>query len=327
MDIRIGAQVVGQEGSLGESMGLAAGDVLTGIDGTDVADFATLRGLLGRKKFGDDLHGIYIFGSDIRAARNASFSSGLGQLREVCCTSDRDFDLPSQAPQSAYTPVAQEIKDKSSTYAQSAGPVNTTVALRKEAKLQGVNSVEVWDCGTQCYDEAMIEQGGADVEDEFDRRRKLAVWLGDPGNPFFARNIANRFWGYLMGRGLVEPIDDMRATNPASNPALLDALAADFVENGHDLKHLLRTVLNSRAYQLSSDPTPGNAADGLNTHFTRHTVKRLGAEVIADAVDAVRPFGVDVCSGLRTDGALDPEKLYAFFAALWRAAPDAGPVP
>ncbi len=125
------------------------------------------RGLYYKKEFGNDLHGVYIFGSDLRAARNASFSSGLGQIREVCCTSDRDFDLPSQSPQSAYTPVVQEIKDKSSTYAQSAGPVNTTVALRKEAKLQGENTVEVWDCGTQCYDQALIEQGGADVEGQF----------------------------------------------------------------------------------------------------------------------------------------------------------------
>ena len=127
----------------------------------------TSPGLYYKKKFGKDVHGVYIFGSDIKAARNASFSSGLGQIRELCCQSDRDFDLPSQAPQNEYTPVAQEIKDKSSSYAQSAGPVNTTVALRKEAKLQGVNSVEVWDCGTQCYDQAMIEQGGADVEGQF----------------------------------------------------------------------------------------------------------------------------------------------------------------
>jgi ABC-type branched-subunit amino acid transport system substrate-binding protein len=125
------------------------------------------RGLYYKKKYGNDLHGVYIFGSDLRSARNASFSSGLGQVREVCCESDRDFDLSAQAPQSAYTPVAQEIKDKSSTYAQSSGPVNTTVSLRKEAKLQGVDSVEVWDCGTQCYDPNLIEQGGADVEGQY----------------------------------------------------------------------------------------------------------------------------------------------------------------
>jgi hypothetical protein len=125
------------------------------------------RGFYYKKKFGNDLHGVYIFGSDLKSARNASFSSGLGQLREVCCKSDRDFDLSARAPQSEYTPVAQEIKDQSSTYAQNAGPFNTTVALRKEAKLQGVSSVKVWDCGTQCYDPQLIEQGGADVENQF----------------------------------------------------------------------------------------------------------------------------------------------------------------
>lgn len=126
---------------------------------------------------------------------------------------------------------------------------------------------------------------GAVMEDEFDRRQKLAEWATAPGNPFFARNVVNRFWGYLMGRGLVEPLDDIRATNPASNPELLDALAADFVEHEYDLKHLLRTILASRAYQLSSQVGDGNKADGSNTLFARYTVKRLTAEQVADAVD------------------------------------------
>ncbi len=126
---------------------------------------------------------------------------------------------------------------------------------------------------------------GPVMDDEFDRRKRLADWMTAPDNPLFARNVVNRFWGYLMGRGLVEPLDDLRATNPASNPELLDALAADFVAHKYDLKHLLRTILNSRAYQLSSAVTAGNRADGSNTHFTRYTVKRLTAEQLADAVD------------------------------------------
>jgi hypothetical protein len=88
-----------------------------------------------------------------------------------------------------------------------------------------------------------------------------------------------------MGRGLVEPLDDLRATNPASNPELLDALAQDFVNHKYDLKHLLRTILTSRAYQLSSSATPGNAADAMNVHYARYTVRRLGAEQLADALD------------------------------------------
>jgi len=126
---------------------------------------------------------------------------------------------------------------------------------------------------------------GPEMEDEFDRRVKLAAWMTTGENPFFARNIVNRFWGYLMGRGLVEPLDDMRATNPASNPQLLDALAKDFADAKFDMKHLLRTILNSRAYQLSSEVTDENRADAVNVHFTRYSTKRLSAEQLADAID------------------------------------------
>ena len=81
--------------------------------------------------------------------------------------------------------------------------------------------------------------------------------MAAPDNPFFARALANRLWGHFMGRGLVEPIDDMRVTNPPSNPELLDALAKDFVAHKFDLKHLIRTIMNSTTYQLSSEPAPG----------------------------------------------------------------------
>jgi hypothetical protein len=124
-------------------------------------------------------------------------------------------------------------------------------------------------------------------DDEFDRRKKLADWLTAPANRMFSRNIANRFWGYTMGRGLVEPLDDMRATNPASNPELLDALADELVKSRFSQKHLLKTIFNSRAYQLSHASTPGNRVDAANLHFTRYTVKRLTAEQLADAVDVV----------------------------------------
>ena len=123
------------------------------------------------------------------------------------------------------------------------------------------------------------------MDDPFDRRRKLADWLTAPSNVFFARNIVNRFWGYYMGRGLVEPLDDLRATNPPSNPELLDALAQDFVEHHFNLKHLMRTIMNSRGYQLGSLVTPGNEADKSNVFFARYTVKRLTAEQLADAID------------------------------------------
>lgn len=126
---------------------------------------------------------------------------------------------------------------------------------------------------------------GAVMDDELDRRVKLAQWMTAADNPFFARNIVNRFWGYYMGRGLVEPLDDLRQTNPASVPPLLDALAADFVKHNYDLKHLLRTIMASRAYQLSSKSTPANRVDVNNVYYTRFSVRRLTAEQLADAVD------------------------------------------
>ena len=127
--------------------------------------------------------------------------------------------------------------------------------------------------------------GGPVADDPFDRRRKLAEWLTAKDNPFFARNFANRFWAYFMGRGLVEPIDDLRSTNPPSNPELLDALAAELIKEKYDLKRFLRTIMRSRAYQLSARAEASNRADSSNTYYTRYTVKRLTAEQLADALD------------------------------------------
>lgn len=116
-----------------------------------------------------------------------------------------------------------------------------------------------------------------------DPRKALAGWLVGKENPRFARTVVNRYWGYLLGRGLVHPIDDMSATNPAVFPAVLDALAADFVAHGHDLKHLLRTICNSRVYQLASDVRP--AVDVEGQLFTRRIPFRLPAEVLLDAIN------------------------------------------
>lgn len=118
-----------------------------------------------------------------------------------------------------------------------------------------------------------------------DRREHLARWMTEKNNPFFARTIVNRMWGLMMGRGLVEPVDDFRSTNPATNPALLDALAKDFAEHGYDMKHLLRTIVSSATYQLSSEATPNNAKDTRN--YSRFYVKRLPAEVLLDSIGQV----------------------------------------
>lgn len=116
-----------------------------------------------------------------------------------------------------------------------------------------------------------------------DYRRPFAEWLTSPENDLFSRNVVNRFWGYFLGQGLVEPIDDLRATNPASIPSLLDVLAADFTKSGFNVRHLLRTIMTSRTYQLDSTPLPENVSDTrLHLHYN---VKRLPAEVLLDAID------------------------------------------
>jgi hypothetical protein len=118
---------------------------------------------------------------------------------------------------------------------------------------------------------------------EVDPRLKLAAWMTAPENPFFARSLANRYWKHFMGRGIVEPEDDMRATNPPSNPQLLDALAADFVAAGFDLKHLVRTICNSSTYQLSSVPNDYNQKDTQS--FSKFSPRRLPAEVMLNGLD------------------------------------------
>jgi len=118
-----------------------------------------------------------------------------------------------------------------------------------------------------------------------DRRHFFADWLVAPENPFFARAIVNRVWKNFMGRGLVEAVDDIRDANPPSNPALLDALTRDFVAHRFDVKHLVRTIMNSTTYQLSSKPTATNAAD-LKYH-SHYIPRRLPAEVILDAISQV----------------------------------------
>jgi hypothetical protein len=114
-----------------------------------------------------------------------------------------------------------------------------------------------------------------------DRLLSLADWLASADNDLFVKSQANFIWYHLLGRGLVEPIDDFRVTNPPSNPALLDALARDFAESGFDLRHLVRAIMNSRTYQFASKPNGTNADDEGN--FARAAIRRLPAETLLDA--------------------------------------------
>ena len=118
-----------------------------------------------------------------------------------------------------------------------------------------------------------------------ERRESLANWLTGAGNPFFAKSLVNRVWFHLMGRGIVEPVDDFRDSNPASNDELLDGLAADFARGGFDLKALVRSILVSRTYQLASKANDLNAADTI--YFSHAYARLLPAEVLLDAISAV----------------------------------------
>ena len=118
-----------------------------------------------------------------------------------------------------------------------------------------------------------------------DTRAYFAQWLTSPENPFFARNMVNRIWRNFMGRGLVEPVDDLRDTNPATNDELLNGLVKDFVTHHFDIHHMIRTIMQSAAYQTSSEPLKENADDDkFGSHYA---IKRLPAEVLLDAYSQI----------------------------------------
>ncbi len=118
-----------------------------------------------------------------------------------------------------------------------------------------------------------------------DPRVKLAQWLTDPENPWFARNFVNRAWYWLLGRGIVHEPDDIRPTNPPSNPELLAYLERELVGHDYDMRHIYRLILNSATYQRSSQPTPRNAKD--EKFFSHHAIRRLTAEQLSDAIGEV----------------------------------------
>ncbi len=157
-----------------------------------------------------------------------------------------------------------------------------------------------------------------------DRREVLAAWITSADNPWFARATANRFWNQFMGRPLVDPVDDFRPSNPASNQILLDRLAESFVESGYDLHHLIRTILNSKTYQLSSVPKPGNREDEIN--YSRYYLKRLTAEQLADSIVQVTGVPQDYLGyypGVRAVNLADPGIPSAFLDMFDRPKRDA----
>jgi hypothetical protein len=143
--------------------------------------------------------------------------------------------------------------------------------------------------------------GGPVIELQGDARETLFKWLVQPDNPFFARSFVNRVWAHYLGIGIVEPADNFSVANPPSNPELLDALAREFVEHKYDIRHIEKTVLMSRTYQLSAVPNSTNVHDRNN--FARSYLRRMMAEVVVDvlnsALGATENFGNDVPSGIK----------------------------
>jgi hypothetical protein len=124
------------------------------------------RGRWYEQKFGNHLHGIYVFGNDSQAARDATFAS-VAAVRDIGIATDGDFDRSARATQSDYTEIVQAMKSKNSNYGQCTSSFPCTVLLRKEAALQGLTGVKVWDCGSACYDQQFLASGGQDVEGEY----------------------------------------------------------------------------------------------------------------------------------------------------------------
>jgi hypothetical protein len=131
-----------------------------------------------------------------------------------------------------------------------------------------------------------------------DPRTKFVDWMTGPKNPFFAKTVANRYWAHFFGRGIVDPLDDMRVTNPPSNPELLDALAQNLIDNKYSLKALVKTICKSRTYQLAAEPNEFNKGDKQS--FARYYPKRLQAEVLFDAVSKLTDSPT-AFAGLPTD--------------------------
>ena len=117
------------------------------------------------------------------------------------------------------------------------------------------------------------------------RREALAAWLASADNPWFAKNVVNIVWAHFLGVGIVDPVDDMRISNPPSNPELLDALAEKFVSYNYDFKKVVRDICNSRTYQLSTRTNETNTTDDRN--FSHAMVRRVRAEVLLDCISRV----------------------------------------
>ncbi|MDC0267919.1 DUF1549 and DUF1553 domain-containing protein [bacterium] len=146
------------------------------------------------------------------------------------------------------------------------------------------------------------------MDDPSDRRTHLADWITSPDNPYFTRSVVNRIWAALLGTGLIEPVDDLRVSNPASSEALLSALSDYLIQKEHDLKSLMQVILQSETYQRSSRILPQNKTE--SRYYTRYYPRRLMAEVLQDAIASVTDVADDYEQTSLTDGSLEKTDFY-----------------
>jgi hypothetical protein len=170
-----------------------------------------------------------------------------------------------------------------------------------EIVYRSFNGGEVKHLRTDMPVAAKVPFGGArEMKPDEDRRDPFVDWLTSKENPLFAKSMANRVWSYFFGKGIIDPVDDIRGGNPPSNPALLDALTEEFVKSNFDTRALMRTICRSRTYQLSIIPNKWNEDDTIN--FSHASPRRLSAEQMLDAVavaTGVRPQFSGMPVGMR----------------------------
>lgn len=178
--------------------------------------------------------------------------------------------------QTALDKNGKRVKEMKPVRLSEAGRMGQFIGFSADGKLTNSN-------GKEFVHPKPLDGEELSIAPEDDPRETLVDWMTAPDNPIFARAVVNRYWGHFFRQAIVEPLDDLRVTNPPSNPQLLDALARDFVGHKFDLKHLIRTICTSRTYQLSSLPNALNGDDRRN--YARYLPVRLPAEVLQDAVD------------------------------------------
>jgi hypothetical protein len=177
-----------------------------------------------------------------------------------------------------YKRAAKPKDDKQKKKKKGKQPKQLVNIGHKQGKAAAINPKTRAEVAPTGLGEAPIE-----AAPDADPREALADWMARRDNPFFAKALVNRYWKHFFGRGLVDPEDDLRMTNPPTNPELLDALAARFVKQKFDLKKLVRAICTSTAYQLSAESNEHNKSDRQN--FSRYYPRRLNAEVLLDAID------------------------------------------